>query len=287
VLYWFRTPPNVKVGRPALDQEAIRWIEEHNPDIEFDWPKILESSAPSPSPVDDASGRRPRRGRPERRQWPDRRATQRVGTNSPPRRAPWPADSAQEPPPADETRELPVDTVDSDVEADLVEPDLIDEEDVAEEAARQIVHPDAEPAAPVALPAVETVLGREQLIRFRARYAELLARIIERGGEPARVDELRAQAEPLDPDSWVTLEEARRGVVAFEPKIRELRAALGLKRRRRSRRGGRRRRESLTAGQTSSSDATSKAADATSKFEDASAPSESAADEESGEDPEA
>ena len=46
ILYWFRTPPGVKVGRPALDEEAIRWIEEHNPDIEFDWPKILEAQPP-------------------------------------------------------------------------------------------------------------------------------------------------------------------------------------------------------------------------------------------------
>ncbi len=45
ILYWFRTPPGVKVGRPALDEEAIRWIEEQNPDIEFDWPKILEAQA--------------------------------------------------------------------------------------------------------------------------------------------------------------------------------------------------------------------------------------------------
>ena len=28
ILYWFRTPPGVKVGRPALDEDAIRWIEE-------------------------------------------------------------------------------------------------------------------------------------------------------------------------------------------------------------------------------------------------------------------
>jgi hypothetical protein len=110
------------------------------------------------------------------------------------------------------------------------------------EALEQITHPDTEETLTVPLAAVETVLGREQLIRFRARYAELQARIIERGGEPARVEELRATAEPLNPDSWVTVEEARKGLEEFEPKIRELRAALGLKRRRRSRRGGRKRR---------------------------------------------
>jgi len=89
---------------------------------------------------------------------------------------------------------------------------------------------------------VEQTLGREQLMRLRARYAELLARITERGGDAERVEALRAQAEALNPDTWVTEEEVRQGLESFEPKIRDLRAALGLRRRRRSRRGGRRRR---------------------------------------------
>ena len=92
---------------------------------------------------------------------------------------------------------------------------------------------------PVRAKPVEQVTGREQLTRLRARYAELQARISERGGDAERIEALRSQAESLNPDMWVTEEEARTGVEAFEPKIRELRAALGLRRRRRSRRGGR------------------------------------------------
>ena len=42
ILYWFRTPPNVKVGRTALDEEAIRTIEESNPNVPFDWAKMLK-----------------------------------------------------------------------------------------------------------------------------------------------------------------------------------------------------------------------------------------------------
>ena len=61
ILYWFRTPPGVKVGRPALDEEAIRWIEEHNPDIEFDWPKILEAKAARAAARRRASSPRPAR----------------------------------------------------------------------------------------------------------------------------------------------------------------------------------------------------------------------------------
>jgi hypothetical protein len=42
ILYWFRTPPGVKVGRAPLDEDAIRLIEEHNPDLDFDWTRILK-----------------------------------------------------------------------------------------------------------------------------------------------------------------------------------------------------------------------------------------------------
>jgi hypothetical protein len=45
VLYWYRTAPGVRVGRPALDEDAIRTIEEQHPHIDFDWPHILEVGA--------------------------------------------------------------------------------------------------------------------------------------------------------------------------------------------------------------------------------------------------
>jgi hypothetical protein len=110
------------------------------------------------------------------------------------------------------------------------------------EALEQLTHPETEETlAPVAMP-VDQALGREQLTRLRARYAELLARITERGGDADRIEALRTQAEALNPDTWVTDEEVRLGIESFEQKIRDLRAALGLRRRRRSRRGGRRRR---------------------------------------------
>ena len=213
ILYWFRTPPGVKVGRPALDEDAIRWIEEHNPDIEFDWQKILEAQPPPPAPPEDPRHRRGRRDRPERKKAaPQQPASTR------------PAEPVEPAEPDDleaaEPREPPVEPV--------------------FEAIEQLTHPDAEeeiepPSMPV------DALGPEQLIRLRARYSELQARITERGGDPERVEALRLQAESLNPDAWVTEEEVRKGIEEFEPKIRELRAALGLKRRRRSRRGGRHR----------------------------------------------
>ncbi len=120
------------------------------------------------------------------------------------------------------------------------EAEPVDEEEIVE-AFEQLTHPETEEKTePVPLP-IEGAVGREQLTRLRARFAELQARITERGGDPARIGALRAQAEPLNPDTWVTDEEVRQGIESFEPKIRDLRQALGLRRRRRSRRGGRRR----------------------------------------------
>jgi hypothetical protein len=47
VLYWFRTPPNVKVGREPFDEHIRRELEKQNPDVDFDWRKILETPIPS------------------------------------------------------------------------------------------------------------------------------------------------------------------------------------------------------------------------------------------------
>jgi len=47
VLYWYRTQPNIKVGRPPFDEDVRRALEAQNPSVSFDWPKIV--SAPIPS----------------------------------------------------------------------------------------------------------------------------------------------------------------------------------------------------------------------------------------------
>jgi hypothetical protein len=68
VLYWYRSAPGVRVGRPALDEDAIRTIEEQHPEIEFDWPHILEVGAAMPIEIERRPERGPRvRGDSERR----------------------------------------------------------------------------------------------------------------------------------------------------------------------------------------------------------------------------
>jgi len=93
VLYWYRTAPGVLIGRPALDEEAIRSIEEQHPHIDFDWPAILALREAMP-PEEEAEPVRPQaRGR-----RPSRRDTAR-----PPR---GPAEPRREEAPGPE--ELPV-----------------------------------------------------------------------------------------------------------------------------------------------------------------------------------
>jgi hypothetical protein len=43
ILYAFRTPPGVKVGRDPISPEIVREIEARHPDIEFDWRALREN----------------------------------------------------------------------------------------------------------------------------------------------------------------------------------------------------------------------------------------------------
>ena len=47
VLYWFRSPPDIKVGREPFDPEVRRALEQQHPDITFDWRAIAETPIPS------------------------------------------------------------------------------------------------------------------------------------------------------------------------------------------------------------------------------------------------
>lgn len=62
VLYWYRTPPGVKVGREPFDPPLRAVLEAQNPDLVFDWKKILEAQAPPP---------------PEAEPWRERRRAER------------------------------------------------------------------------------------------------------------------------------------------------------------------------------------------------------------------
>ena len=220
VLYWFRTPPDVKVGRLALDPGAIRAIEESNPDLKFEWDKILKVKPPPPPPDYGRDGREARRGR--RRRDSDADVARDLGASS--------STSATVPGAAPES-------------AASIEPGA--EQVGPDPAVVGWDEPDAgdEPAGPAQSERVHVVLGltdEQGLARLRARHAEIQARISERVRDMTKLEELRAQAALLDPDAWRTVDEARERLASLEEATAAIRKVLG--RRRRARRGGARRR---------------------------------------------
>lgn len=78
-------------------------------------------------------------------------------------------------------------------------------------------------------------IGSEGVQRLRARYAEILVRISERAADQQRQAELKAQAERLNPDAWVTDEDVTQGLEQYESVLASLREVVGQRRRRRRR----------------------------------------------------
>jgi len=48
VLYWYRTPPGVRIGRRPFDEEVQRMLERQNPGVEFAWDAIINTPMPPP-----------------------------------------------------------------------------------------------------------------------------------------------------------------------------------------------------------------------------------------------
>jgi hypothetical protein len=171
------------VGRGPLDEEAIRTLEAGNPDLEFDWTRILKGQSEPAAEERREEGQRPDRRNGERR---DRRE----GSRGRDRRA-----SAGSGPSA------PVQPVEH----------------------AEAVAPVAQAEGPTT--AAHARLGSEGLARLRARFSELLARIEERV-EPERQEQLKAVAERLNPDAWVTEADVSAGLESYEVTFAELRNSI-------------------------------------------------------------
>lgn len=52
ILYWYRTAPGLRIGRPALDDAVMRGLEEQYPEIDFDWDYILDVGAMTPVEIE-------------------------------------------------------------------------------------------------------------------------------------------------------------------------------------------------------------------------------------------
>jgi hypothetical protein len=187
VLYWYRSAPGVRVGRPALDEDAIRTIEDQHPEIDFDWPHILEVGAASVIEVE----RRPERS--GRARGAEGERARRKGERGRDQSAEVPTAASSEP--VEPVEPLP------EIEAASEDQPIDNGEDEA--AAAQPAH------APDVL---AELVGREIATRLRARYAEITARIHQLPADEVTRAAWQARAEPLNPDSWLTPHEILRGV---------------------------------------------------------------------------
>src|SRR5919197_3397726 len=69
ILYWFRSPPNMKIGREPFDEGIRTALEKQNPDVEFDWAQIRATAIPS---ADAEQWRERRRRTRQARQFADK-----------------------------------------------------------------------------------------------------------------------------------------------------------------------------------------------------------------------
>src|SRR5688572_9469364 len=70
VLYLFRSPPNVQIGRKSMDAEVREALEHTHPDLTFDWEGLLREPMPPPRP--DPRERGPRQRAQGRKEKPGR-----------------------------------------------------------------------------------------------------------------------------------------------------------------------------------------------------------------------
>ena len=157
----------------------------------------------------------------------------------------------QEPPraPAIEAEPAPAPADESEVDVQAAAEQVAAGEIAAEQVAAEDLEPlepingDEPTVEPAPEPRIDEVrsptlerLGAEGLARLRARYAEVLARIAERPLDEAAKEQLKLQAERLNPDAWVTAAEVGEGLEQYEAVYESLRAVVGTGHRRRRRR---------------------------------------------------
>ena len=196
VLYWYRSAPGVRVGRAALDEDAIRTIDEQHPDIEFDWTELLEEAQTALPEVEQ---------RPERRKSPRPRA---------------PAAQAQRPVPA---------AIEVEVEDEREPEASIDEEpavDQVDQEATEAIEPAASARVAVSRnPLLEQLVGREIAARLRSRFSELSARVAQSDRDESIKAAWQARVDSLDPDRWDTPEAVLKGIDQADRTLDELRKA--------------------------------------------------------------
>ncbi len=199
VLYWYRSAPAVRVGRRALDEDAIRAIEEQHPEIEFDWPHILEEANTLPPEVERRQ-ERPRR-KPQRPREPEA-APSRGEIRTPMREA--------EPEPQRET-----------------EAAFAAEPQVEQESRPEIPEPSLSDPRP-RNPLLDELVGREIAARLRLRFADIQSRIRRSLADASTRAAWQTRADALDPDRWTTPVAILDGVQRADALVDELRREISV-----------------------------------------------------------
>lgn len=194
VLYWYRTAPGLRIGRPALDDAAMRALEAQYPDIDFDWGYILDMGAMTPVEVEAPVPPRRRKPQPPPPRAADEPGEDRVRellAGAPPGASPDPSVPAADP-------SLPSpEPVDTDPDSDFG-PDLLAE-----------------------------LLGRGIAASLRARHRDLVAGVAAHAwpDEAARqvaVGRLAA----IDPDGWNTPDAVLAGMARIDAEVEAVERAL-------------------------------------------------------------
>jgi hypothetical protein len=196
VLYWYRTAPGLRIGRPALDDAAMRTLEAQYPDIDFDWGEILDMGAMTPVEVEAPVP--PRRRKP---QLPPR-AVDELGEDTardPSRGAPAAARPGPSASPADDAEPSPAPPQQTDTDPDSdFGPDLLAE-----------------------------LVGRGIAASLRARHRELVAGVaahtwLDEAARTAAVDRVAA----IDPDGWTTPDAVLNGMARIDAEVEAVERAL-------------------------------------------------------------
>jgi hypothetical protein len=197
ILYVFRTPGGVRVGRESLDPEVLRDLEAQHPDIAFDWKAVLDNRQ-----IVDATPeiRRPRK----RRRSEDEQEAQ-------------PGSSPQ--PPASVAARSPVPTVEA----------------ASGDGPRgHASGPQGEsgpPRSPIPS-AIEGSTADEQTAFLARWYAILRERIPQRTTDPARREALLALAERMNPAAWTDADQITAGLQQATEALERLSRVFARRRRR-------------------------------------------------------
>jgi len=217
----------------------MRLLEQHNPDVSFDWERLLKSgSSASPGSVGSGSGSRDERRRDRRDQRRPRDSEPRVPAVASAPTPQVPEDRAgsdfrgisSEPAAADAfDGAVPSPRFgepDAEPEPGEAEPGTPNPENLKNREPEDAVEPD-EPVPPEPLDERYLRLGADGLRRLRARYADLKGRIAAKPMDEAQRNELTARLERLNPDAWLTDEDVARGIDEYELVFESFRGVVG------------------------------------------------------------